>query len=260
MHDVRHNPSTDGAAWIRAFRSKYAGDGTPPFDRADWDRLLGRCQAVADIPAALFGPELAAAYPDAKVVILNREPESWYASVRNSIHGDRPLAFKLKMLFCLAFNPDVRAWVRFGMAMSGLAMGFAHRTEKEKALAWYGRTYDEFRAGIPEERRIEYQVKEGWAPLCKLLDVPVPTATDPETGETVEAPFPHYNDREAFTESSERVQQEWVATGVKNMFELIGRAAVTGAVAYGGYLLWKGRIGGRRELQDLSHFFLGASP
>lgn len=243
MHDVRYHPETDGALWIRAIRSKYAGEGA--FDKADWDQLLGRCQAVADIPAALFGPELADAYPDAKVIILNRDPESWYESVLNSIHSESPLPFKAKMLFCLFFNPAVRAWVRFGMTMGTMAMGFAHRTEKDKALAWYQRTYDEFRERIAPERRIEYSVKDGWGPLCDHLGVPVPTVTDVETGETVEAPFPHYNDRENFFTERARIQQQWVARGLENMFELIGRAAVTGAVAYGGYLMWRTRLGGR---------------
>lgn len=244
MHDVRHNPSTDGALWIRALRAKYAGDGDP-FTRDDWDGLLGRCQAVADIPAALFGPELAEAYPEAKVVILNRDPESWYESVRGSIHADRPLPFKIRMLFCLLLNPAVRAWARFGMCMGSLAMGFKHASERDKALAWYDRTYKGFRDEIPADRRIEYSVRDGWAPLCAYLDLPVPTVTDPETGVEVEAPFPHLNDRENFVLESERVQQEWVARGLENLFGLIGRAAVTGGLAYGGYLVWKTRLGGR---------------
>lgn len=243
MHDVRNNPAADGHLWVRALKAKYAGEGT--FTKADWDRLLGHCQAVADVPAAFFGPELAEVYPDTKVIILNREPESWYNSVLHSIHSARPPSFKLKMAFCLLFNPAVREWVRFGMTMGKLGFGFAHSSEKSKALEWYQEIYNEFRERIAPERRIEYSVQDGWGPLCAHLGVPVPTVTDPKTGEEVEAPFPHYNDKESFHMESRRVQQRWVATSLDNMFELIGRAAVTGAVAYGGYLLWRTRLGGR---------------
>jgi len=243
MHDVRNNPDEDGAFWIRAFKAKYAADGS--FEKEDWDKLLGQCQAVCDIPAAFFGAELAEIYPDAKVIILSREPESWYNSVSNSIHADKPLKTKIRMMFCMVFNPTVRSWVRFGMTMSGLGMGFNHRTEKDKALAWYQAMYDEFRERIPSERRIEYKVGDGWAPLCQHLGVPVPMVEDPETGKTVEAPFPHYNDRESFVKESAHIQERWVAKSFDNIFNFIGRAAVTGGVAYTGYVLWKTRLGGR---------------
>lgn len=243
MHDVRNNPDVDGALWIRAIKAKFAGEGT--FEKHDWDKLLGHCQAVCDIPAAFFGPELADVYPDAKVIVLNRDPERWYDSVYNSIHSERSLPAKLKMVFCLAFNSTVRAWVRFGFTMSTLGMGFQHRTEKDKALAWYRGIYDEFRNRIAPERRIEYSVGDGWAPLCEHLGVPVPLVEDEETGKMVEAPFPHYNDRDAFIKEAAHIQSQWVAKSFDNIFGLIGRAAVTGSVAYVGYLAWKTRIGGR---------------
>lgn len=243
MHDVRNNPDEDGALWIRAIKAKYAGEGS--FEKEDWDKLLGNCQAVADIPAAFFGPELAEIYPDAKVIILNRDPAKWYESVSNSIHSERPLSTKLQMMFCMAFNPSVRSWVRFAMTMSGLAMGFNHRTEKDKALAWYQGMYDEFRERIPSERRIEYSVGDGWAPLCQHLGVRVPMVEDSDTGKMIEAPFPHYNDRASFAGESAHVQAQWVSKSFDNIFGFIGRAAVTGGVAYAGYIFWKTRIGGR---------------
>ncbi|CAH0050348.1 unnamed protein product [Clonostachys solani] len=243
MHDVRNNPLTDGPQWIRALRAKFAGEGAP-FEKEDWDRLLGRCQAVADVPAAFFGPELSEAYPDAKVIILNRDPEKWYNSVLGSIHSDRSLGFKLKMIFCLIFTPEARAWVRFGMIM-GSTFGFNIRTEKDKALAWYEKTYEEWREGIPEERRIEYSVGDGWKPLCDHLGVPVPLVEDPESGELVEPPFPHVNDRSSFLGEMAHVQAGWVSKGVDNLFGLIGRTAVYGSAAYVGYLVWKTRLGGR---------------
>jgi hypothetical protein len=42
---------------------------------------------------------------------------------------------------------------------------------------------------IPKEQLLIFQVKEGWEPLCKFLEVPVPNEA-----------FPHTNNREEFWE------------------------------------------------------------
>lgn len=66
----------DCEMWTRAIRAKFDGEGD--FGKAEWDQLLGHCQAVCDLPAAAFAPELIAAYPNAKVILTNRDPDSWH--------------------------------------------------------------------------------------------------------------------------------------------------------------------------------------
>jgi hypothetical protein len=58
-------------------------------------------------------------------------------------------------------------------------------TDKEAALSAYRRRTDEVRATIPPERLLVFDVAEGWQPLCRFLDVPVPVT-----------PFPHLNSTE----------------------------------------------------------------
>ena len=45
---------------------------------------------------------------------------------------------------------------------------------------------DEVKALIPKEQLLVYDVREGWEPLCKFLDVAVP-----------DEPFPRLNDSQA---------------------------------------------------------------
>ena len=52
-----------------------------PFSRAEWDAVFGRCEAVTDL-AAFFAPELLAAYPDAQVVLVERDEDAWLRSMR----------------------------------------------------------------------------------------------------------------------------------------------------------------------------------
>lgn len=53
------------------------------------------------------------------------------------------------------------------------------------------------RAEIAPDRLLEYEVTEGWKPLCEFLDVPAP-----------DAPFPRLNDTATFTEQIRRSAQE----------------------------------------------------
>lgn len=245
MHTLIDDPSR-APQWVRAYEAKYAAKGT--FAREDWDRLLGDCQAVCDIPAAFFGADIADAYPEAKVIILNRDPEQWYDSVLHSIYPfTRPKALGtiLKMIYCFAFDDSMRKLAAHNKTMAGLAMGYDHGREKEKALSWYSAQYGEFRARIPAERRIEYSIEDGWKPLCAHLGVPVPMVRDETTGEMVEAPFPHLNDRGSFIEHSVKNRARATARATDNLWKLVGKMAVTGAVGYAGFLLWKTRLSGR---------------
>jgi hypothetical protein len=60
-------------------------------------------------------------------------------------------------------------------------------TDREGVLAAYRRRTEEVCAAIPVGRLLVFNVAEGWAPLCRFLDVPVP-----------DAPFPRMNSTEQF--------------------------------------------------------------
>ena len=94
--------------WHDAFLAKFKGQGEP-FGKADWDQLLGRHQAVADLPTSAFVPELLAAYPDAKLILTPREENSWYDSCQWTIHTvakSRLVAVRLQRTLLLYNLPD----------------------------------------------------------------------------------------------------------------------------------------------------------
>ncbi|KAJ4217652.1 hypothetical protein NW759_008963 [Fusarium solani] len=59
--------------------------GQEPLGRKDFDQLLGHCGAICDYPANCFGPEMLEAYPESKVVLVERDVETWYKSFNDSI-------------------------------------------------------------------------------------------------------------------------------------------------------------------------------
>lgn len=71
------------------------------------------------------------------------------------------------------------------MAIAPTFAGRLH--DREHAIAVYERHNAEVRRTIAPARLLIYDVAEGWKPLCRLLDVPIPRD-----------PFPHANTTEEF--------------------------------------------------------------
>lgn len=230
-HEVRE--------WTRAMRAKYRGEGT--FDKEDWDRLLGGYQGCIDYPSALFATDLAKLYPDAKVVMLNREPEKWYESMRETVEAFRHpgLLERLRRFYCGFLNPRVREWEAFWTEVTYAEGGHDHSKDKARAIAFMQENYDECRREVDASRRIEWKVQDGWEPLCEHLGVPVPKVEDPKTGKMMTAPFPRVNDRETFKKNASRGSSSRVEQANDVLFGLIGRGVTAGAFGYGAYIVWK---------------------
>lgn len=153
-----------------------AADG----EAVDWDELLGPYRAAVDWPACSFYKELAACYPDAKVVLTLRDPAVWFESAWRTIFPriTRPVA-----------PDDERAWRRAQMQRSIII----ERTfggdiaSREHAIAVFERHLEEVRRTIPPARLLAYEIAEGWQPLCAFLRRPIP-----------DEPFPHANAAEEF--------------------------------------------------------------
>src|SRR5690606_21852220 len=74
MTEVFANPD-QAATWLAAARG----------EAVDWDSLLEGYKASVDWPSCHFWRELAAHYPDAKVILSTRDPRRWYESISNTI-------------------------------------------------------------------------------------------------------------------------------------------------------------------------------
>jgi sulfotransferase family protein len=163
-----------------------------------WDALFEGCQAVVDYPGCRYYRELTAHYPDARVILTVRDPESWYESARETIYqvgrprsgeGDAPPAPP-------PFPGDPQLLMRiFQMARRDVwEVDFGGRFEdREHAIQVFTRWNAQVKEQVPADRLLVYQVKEGWEPLCRFLGVPVPEGR----------PFPRLNDRETFRARAE---------------------------------------------------------
>ena len=143
----------------------------------DWDLLFRDFQATVDWPSARWWREIAAHYPEAKVLLSVRDPEAWYKSMIDTIY--QPMKWPV---------PDsVPELVRLQNEMARKAIleeTFDNRFEdKAHAIEIFNRHTQEVRDTIDPARLLVFDVKEGWAPLCHFLEVPIP-----------DEPFPRLND------------------------------------------------------------------
>lgn len=168
MFEALDHPE-DFAVWQRA------AEGQMP----DWASFLARYEATVDWPAAAFWAELAAAFPDAVVLLSTRPTNEWWASASRTIWevsgrpadgAPEPFGSQLRMIQTLLparFTPDWRV--------------------EGPSCAAYERHNEHVRASVDPARLVEWHPGDGWAPICRALGIAVP-----------DEPFPHVNTTDDF--------------------------------------------------------------
>lgn len=196
----------DCAKWTRAFEAKYHKRG-PLFTREDWDDLLGDYQAVTDSPAICFVDELIEAYPEAKVVLVERDLESWHRSFEDMIQGIySPVSDVLRILDPQLLRPlnNVYRYVYRD------PQGFCRTDDKEElrntARTLYRAHYEHVRRACPKDRLLEFGLTDGWDPLCEFLGKEKP-----------DAPFPRVNEGAALAGKFKEVQKRSLLLILRNV-------------------------------------------
>jgi hypothetical protein len=150
----------------------------------DWKQLFDGWGAAVDFPAALYYQELMEAYPDAKVVLSTRDPEAWYTSMSQTIH---PMLSRFPNRYVGPWLPFVGGPFR-AMGQTRLRRELLDRfADRDHVLEVFRAREAEIQRVVPPERLLVYEVKQGWEPLCRFLDMPVP-----------DVPFPRVNDAATF--------------------------------------------------------------
>lgn len=164
-----------------------------PFPREKWDEIYGQYGAVTEVGAA-FAEQLIKAYPEAKVVVVRREFERWWPSFRDGVAAP---VFSLQgtfLMYCVLPILGNRGVAAMRKIISGF-FGATNLADIEKnAKAVYDEYFARVEAMVPSERRLEYQLGQGWEPLCSFLGKDIP-----------DVGFPHINEAQALRE---RQQQE----------------------------------------------------
>ena len=137
---------------------------------------------TVDWPSARYWCEIAARYPEAKVVLSVRPEQSWLRSMQATI---APLLRSYRTL-----PPGIfRDTMEMAHAIIAAQTFGGRLDDPEHMLAIYRAHNEEVRRTIAPDRLLVFDVAEGWAPLCAFLGVPVP-----------DTPFPRANSTQEFQE------------------------------------------------------------
>lgn len=187
----------DMLMWEQALSAKFTPKNASekPFGLQEFDHLLGHWAAVTDLPAALFANELVTAYPDAKVVLIERDVEKWYKSFSEAIissvqPGYMVIVEKLDPIFFgqMARLNDLITKHYFDVDQprtNGLISNRKHFAAwRANAKAAYQAHNEMVKRVTPSDRLLLFQLEDGWEPLCEFLGKPVPGVPFPRVNET----------------------------------------------------------------------------
>ena len=162
MHEVIANPEQQ-----RQWRAIAAGA------EANWDEVFTGYRSAVDWPSAFFWMELSEHYPHAKIVLTLRSPESWYASMEKTIFktlragGDRD-SVGIKLIAERVFGGRL--------------------DDRDHAISIFEKNTADVQAAFGEDRLLTYHIGDGWEPLCRFLNRPVPDTPYPRTNSAEDFP------------------------------------------------------------------------
>jgi hypothetical protein len=154
----------DVSAWRAAIRG----------EEMDWRTFPPDSVAAVDWPASAFWRELADASPDAVIVLSTRASAAeWWESTDATI---------LPVLRKESY-PEYEDWLAMAKELMVREIG-DEWDDRAAAEGSYERHNAAVRRDAPAERLLEWRAADGWEPLCRALELPVP-----------DEPFPHTNMR-----------------------------------------------------------------
>ena len=153
------------------WRKAHAGE------EIDWDSLFAGYQATVDWPSCNLWREQLDHFPDAKVILSLRSPESWYQSVMTTIYATSKAGVQSE-------NPSARygsAWA-FDLIWNPI---FDNKLDdKAHVISIFKHHNEAVMNEVPADRLLVFEAKEGWETLCEFLEVPVPETEYPRINTT----------------------------------------------------------------------------
>ena len=216
-------PRSSLGLWTEALQAKYEGKGKK-WGREEFYKLLGNFDSICDVPGCLFVEEFKEAYPEARFVLTTRDVDAWLRSMQST--AGTMLAWPTW--------PYVAPWDR-SLAdpfwkFANVVMPFGYGTLNDfhspdcPPRKRFHEHNELVRRVVPKDRLLDFQVKQGWTPLCNFLGDAVP-----------EGDFPWINDKSEFLWVHGLMW--WIA--FSKMAAKIGATVAVPAVGYAIALWWQ---------------------
>jgi len=146
--------------------------------RPDFDLLLkGGYVATMDLPFALYFEQILEKWPNCKFILTVREnSDVWFKSwdvLTSSI--TQPTMYAS---YFVTYVKKLEQYIRWLFSVVNNDKTFLSHPwplppqNKERAVASYVRHNQHVRDSIPPSHLLEYNVRQGWEPLCTFLEIP----------------------------------------------------------------------------------------
>ena len=142
-------------------------------EKFNWEDIFEGYGACLDFPSCNYYKELMDYYPDSKVILTVRDAESWVKSW-NVLNNQILKSFTFRFLAKIprtSFKLQKDIHNKMILGLDGAFQGVKSDKERMKKFDEWNKSVIEY---VPKERLLVYQVKDGWTPLCKFLNVEEP--------------------------------------------------------------------------------------
>ncbi|KAH8681036.1 P-loop containing nucleoside triphosphate hydrolase protein [Xylariales sp. PMI_506] len=195
---------------------------TETYSRADFDKWFGEFDALVEMPG-FFPEEIYKAYPNAKYILVERNPDKWVTSMKNTIGalaGDIP---KFPLSYFRKFDEFIDeffkfTWVFIDVITHTTGLNDAGWTRARQHYVDYITTCKKL---VPPEQLKCVVLEEGlgWEEICPFLGLPIP-----------EEEYPRGNDPLEF----KGIVEDCLAPGIKKALFSTG-AALVGTLSIGAW-------------------------
>ena len=189
--------------WEEAIDAKFFGRGKP-FGKEEFDKILADYDAGSDLPFALFAEELQEFYPDAQVILTERDSDTWIQSMQQTIYLVHSwsswdlVKYWDPGLIKLWRNADLKDWDAWlGQTRRRDFLSKEYGGLSKQKLIEHNQ---HIRKIVPKEKILIWKPQDGWEPLAKFLGHIAP-----------EGEFPHAWDAESVVKYARIIW--WVCFG-----------------------------------------------
>jgi len=151
----------------------------------DFRKMYENVDACMDTPCCFFWEEILEAFPDAKIIFGKRKSEDeWWRSLRNQMLVNSDIRLRLMSWLSPTFSKMCNHGINISRACFGVFYtNFYSLCDNELLFKKAYRMHNDYLLkNAPKDKLLVINFEDGWEPLCKFLNVPVPNT-----------PFPHTN-------------------------------------------------------------------
>lgn len=148
-------------------------------ETVDWLALFQDYRASVDWPSCNFWEIQLRTFPDARIILTERDSDRWYDSVMNTIYPACQRAL-------VSEDPRIQVWAEMVFELIWEGTFHGRIEDREHAIDVYEAHNTYVKRQAPRDRLLVFEAAQGWEPLCRFLGCSVPDEPYPRVNSTEE--------------------------------------------------------------------------